>query len=244
VSWCPENLRTLGFVSIDASKPSTSSLSKTIDHTLLKADATATEIETLCAEAREYRFCSVCVNSSYVPLAASQLKDTDVKVCSVVGFPLGAMSTQAKAYEAKVAITEGAEEIDMVIHVGWLKSGELERVEQDIQALREATKGKILKVIFETALISKEEIVILCEICTRVGVDFVKTSTGFSTGGATLEDVALMKASVGDGVQVKASGGIRDYETACAMIEAGATRLGVSAGIAIVTGAPATQGDY
>jgi deoxyribose-phosphate aldolase len=219
-------------------------LSKTIDHTLLKADATAAEIETLCAEAREYRFCSVCVNSSYVPLAASQLKDTDVKVCSVVGFPLGAMSTQAKAYEAKVAITEGAEEIDMVIHVGWLKSGELERVEQDIQALREATKGKILKVIFETALISKEEIVILCEICTRVGVDFVKTSTGFSTGGATLEDVALMKASVGDGVQVKASGGIRDYETARAMIEAGATRLGVSAGIAIVTGAPATQGDY
>jgi deoxyribose-phosphate aldolase len=213
-------------------------LSKTIDHTLLKADATAAEIETLCAEAREYRFCSVCVNSSYVPLAASQLKDTDVKVCSVVGFPLGAMSTQAKAYEAKVAITEGAEEIDMVIHVGWLKSGELERVEQDIQALREATKGKILKVIFETALISKEEIVILCEICTRVGVDFVKTSTGFSTGGATLEDVALMKASVGDGVQVKASGGIRDYETARAMIEAGATRLGVSAGIAIVTGAP------
>jgi deoxyribose-phosphate aldolase len=219
-------------------------LSKTIDHTLLKADATAVEIETLCAEAREYRFCSVCVNSSYVPLAASQLKDTDVKVCSVVGFPLGAMSTQAKAYEAKVAITEGAEEIDMVIHVGWLKSGELERVEQDIQALREATKGKILKVIFETALISREEIVILCEICTRVGVDFVKTSTGFSTGGATLEDVALMKASVGDGVQVKASGGIRDYETARAMIEAGATRLGVSAGIAIVTGAPATQGDY
>jgi deoxyribose-phosphate aldolase len=219
-------------------------LSKTIDHTLLKADATATEIETLCAEAREYRFCSVCVNSSYVPLAASQLKDTDVKVCSVVGFPLGAMSTQTKAYEAKVAITEGAEEIDMVIHVGWLKSGELERVEQDIQALREATKGKILKVIFETALISREEIVILCEICTRVGVDFVKTSTGFSTGGATLEDVALMKASVGDGVQVKASGGIRDYETARAMIEAGATRLGVSAGIAIVTGAPATQGDY
>ena len=219
-------------------------LSKTIDHTLLKADATAAEIETLCAEAREYHFCSVCVNSSYVPLAASQLKDTDVKVCSVVGFPLGAMSTEAKAYEAKVAITEGAEEIDMVIHVGWLKSGELERVEQDIQALREATKGKILKVIFETALISREEIVILCEICTRVGVDFVKTSTGFSTGGATLEDVALMKASVGDGVQVKASGGIRDYETACAMIEAGATRLGVSAGIAIVTGAPATQGDY
>jgi len=215
-----------------------------IDHTLLAANATQTQIKILCQEASEYHFFSVCVNSSYVPLAASQLKDADVKVCAVVGFPLGAMSTEAKAYEAKVAITEGAEEIDMVIHVGLLKSGEIAKVEQDIQALREATKGKILKVIFETALISKEEIVILCEICTRVGVDFVKTSTGFSTGGATLEDVALMKASIGAGVQVKASGGIRDYETAAAMIEAGATRLGVSAGIAIVTGAPATQGGY
>ncbi len=219
-------------------------LSKTIDHTLLKAEATAAQIETLCAEAREYHFCSVCVNSSHVPLAASQLKDSDVKVCSVVGFPLGAMGTKAKAYEAAVAIEEGAEEIDMVINIGWLKSGEIAKVEQDIQALREATKGKILKVIFETALISKEEIVTLCEICTRVGVDFVKTSTGFSTGGATLEDVALMKASVGEGVQVKASGGIRDYETAVAMLEVGATRLGVSAGIAIVTGASATKGGY
>ncbi len=219
-------------------------LSKTIDHTLLKAEATAAQIETLCAEAREYHFCSVCVNSSHVPLAASQLKDSDVKVCSVVGFPLGAMQTKAKAYEAAVAIEEGAEEIDIVINIGWLKSGEIAKVEQDIQALREATKGKILKVIFETALISKEEIVILCEICTRVGVDFVKTSTGFSTGGATLEDVALMKASVGEGVQVKASGGIRDYETAVAMLEVGATRLGVSAGIAIVTGASATKGGY
>ena len=219
-------------------------LSKTIDHTLLKAEATAAQIETLCAEAREYYFCSVCVNSGYVPLAAAQLKGSDVKVCSVVGFPLGAMGTKAKAYEAAVAIEEGAEEIDMVINVGWLKSGEISKVEQDILALREATKGKILKVIFETALISKEEIVILCEICTRVGVDFVKTSTGFSTGGATLEDVALMKASVGEQVQVKASGGIRDYETAVAMLEAGATRLGVSAGIAIVTGASAAKGGY
>jgi len=219
-------------------------LSKTIDHTLLKADATAAQIETLCAEAREYSFCSVCVNSSYVPLAAVLLQGSDVKVCSVVGFPLGTMQTKAKAYEAVVAIEEGADEIDMVIHVGWLKSGEIAKVEQDIQALREATKGKILKVIFETALISKEEIVSLCEICTRVGVDFVKTSTGFSTGGATLEDVALMKASIGKGMQVKASGGIRDYETATAMLEAGATRLGVSAGIAIVTGAAVSGEGY
>ncbi len=219
-------------------------LSKTIDHTLLKAEATAAQIETLCAEAREYHFCSVCVNSGYVPLAAAQLKGSDVKVCSVVGFPLGAMGTKAKAYEAAVAIEEGAEEIDMVINIGWLKSGEIAKVEQDIQVLREATKGKTLKVIFETALISKEEIVTLCEICTRVRVDFVKTSTGFSTGGATLEDVALMKASVGENVQVKASGGIRDYETAVAMLEAGATRLGVSAGIAIVTEASVEKGGY
>jgi deoxyribose-phosphate aldolase len=215
-----------------------------IDHTLLAANATPEQIKTLCQEARQYHFCSVCVNSSYVSLAVTQLKDSDVKVCSVVGFPLGAMVTESKAHEAKVAIAEGAEEIDMVIHIGRLKSGELESVEGDIQAVRDATQGQILKVIFETALITKEEIVTLCQICTRVGVDFVKTSTGFSTGGATLEDVALMKDSVGDGVQVKASGGIRDYETAMAMIEVGATRLGVSAGIAIVTGAPATQGDY
>ena len=219
-------------------------LSKTIDHTLLKAEATATQIETLCAEAREYHFYSVCVNSGYVSLAVAQLKGSDVKVCSVVGFPLGAMGTKAKAYEAAVAIEEGAEEIDMVINVGWLKSGDIAKVEQDIQVLREATKGKTLKVIFETALISKEEIVTLCEICTGVGVDFVKTSTGFSIGGATLEDVALMKASVGENVQVKASGGIRDYETAVAMLEAGATRLGVSAGIAIVTGASVEKGGY
>ncbi len=219
-------------------------LSQTIDHTLLAANATPEQINTLCQEAIQYHFCSVCVNSSYVSLAADQLKGSDVKVCSVVGFPLGAMRTKAKAYEAQIAIAEGAEEIDMVIHVGHLKSGELDKVEADIQALRDATKGKTLKVIFETALITKEEIVTLCEICTRVGVDFVKTSTGFSTRGATLEDVALMKASIGEDVQVKASGGIRDYETAIAMIEAGATRLGVSAGIAIVTGAPATQGGY
>ena len=219
-------------------------LSKAIDHTLLKADATTAEIEKLCTEAKVYGFCSVCVNSSYVPLADAQLKGSGVKVCSVVGFPLGAMSTAAKAHEAKVAIAEGAEEIDMVIHIGWLKSGELEKVEQDIRAIREATKDSVLKVIFETALISKEEIVILCEICTRVGVDFVKTSTGFSTGGATLEDVALMKASVGESVQIKASGGIRNYETAIAMIEAGASRLGVSAGIAIVTENPTIQGGY
>jgi len=219
-------------------------LSSMIDHTLLAANATPEQINTLCQEAIQYHFCSVCVNSSYVSLAADHLKGSDVKVCSVVGFPLGAMRTKAKAYEAKIAIAEGAEEIDMVIHVGHLKSGEWDKVEADIQALRDATKGKTLKVIFETALITKEEIVTLCEICTRVGVDFVKTSTGFSTGGATLEDVALMKASVGAGVEVKASGGIRDYEIATAMIEAGATRLGVSAGIAIVTGAAASKGDY
>jgi len=219
-------------------------LAKKIDHTLLAADTSEERIRTLCEEAKKYAFCSVCVNSGYVPLAAAQLRESGVKVCAVVGFPLGAMQTEAKAYEAKVAVREGAEEIDMVINIGWLKSGALDKVTQDIQALREATAGKVLKVIFETALISKEEIVTLCEICTEIGVDFVKTSTGFSKGGATLEDVRLMKTSIGEGVQVKASGGIRDYETAKAMVEAGAARLGVSAGIAIVTGAPAAEGGY
>jgi len=212
-------------------------IASTIDHTLLKADATAAQITTLCDEARQYQFASVCVNSGYVPLAAEQLADSEVKVCSVVGFPLGAMSTEAKVFETEQAIRDGADEIDMVINVGCLKSGLLDAVRGDIAAVRDASRGKILKVIFETVLLDDEEIVTLCEICTDVGVDFVKTSTGFGGGGATLEDVALMKRSIGKNLQVKASGGIRDYATAAAMIDAGATRLGVSAGIAIVTGA-------
>ncbi len=211
-------------------------IASTIDHTLLKPDATAAQITTLCDEARQYQFASVCVNSGYVPLAAEQLGDSDVAVCSVVGFPLGAMSTEAKVFETEQAIRDGADEIDMVINVGCLKSGDLDAVRGDIAAVRKASEGKVLKVIFETGLIDDEEIVTLCGICTDVGADFVKTSTGFGSGGATVEDVALMKRSVGENVQVKASGGIRDYATAAAMIDAGATRLGVSAGIAIVQG--------
>jgi deoxyribose-phosphate aldolase len=225
-------------------------IASTIDHTLLKPEATQEQITALCQEAAEYCFASVCVNSGYVPLAHGELTDSEVKVCSVVGFPLGAMSTAAKVFETEQAIRDGADEIDMVINVGWLQSGDLDAVRSDIAEVRRASRGNILKVIFETALIDDDQIVTLCKICTEVGVDFVKTSTGFGGGGATLEDVTLMKRSVGQGVQVKASGGIRDFDTAQAMIDAGATRLGVSAGIAIVTGAQegslsdSPRGDY
>jgi deoxyribose-phosphate aldolase len=212
-----------------------------IDHTLLKPDATPDQIVRLCDEAMTYRFASVCVNSGYVALAHRQLKDSAVKVCSVVGFPLGAMETEAKAYETRRAIELGAEEIDMVIPIGLMKAGRLDAVRRDIERVREASRGVVLKVIFETAMLTDEEIVTLCTLCTEIGVDFVKTSTGFGGGGATPETVALMKRSVGEGVQVKASGGIRDYPTARMMIEAGATRLGVSAGVAIAEQAGANQ---
>jgi len=213
------------------------SIAKTIDHTLLAPDATLEKIQKLCDEANTYGFASVCVNSGYVAAAKEALGDSDVAVCSVVGFPLGAMDTEAKAFEARRAIANGADEIDMVINLGWLKSGQLEQVKADIEALREATSGRILKVILETSMLTREEIVAVCEISRDAGADFVKTSTGFGGGGATVEDVRLMKETVGDGVQVKASGGVRDYATAVAMLDAGASRIGASAGIAIVTGA-------
>jgi len=216
-------------------------IAKTIDHTLLAPDATREKIQNICAEANTYGFASVCVNSGYVADAKATLGESDVVICSVVGFPLGAMDTEAKAFEAKRAIENGAREIDMVINIGWLKSGLLERVKSDIEALRTATQGSILKVILETSMLSREEIVAVCEIARDAGADFVKTSTGFGGGGATVEDVRLMKATVGDGVQVKASGGVRDYATAVAMLEAGASRIGASAGIAIVTGAQDAQ---
>ena len=219
-------------------------IAKTIDHTLLAPDATLEKIQQLCNEANTYGFASVCVNSGYVASAKEALGESDVAVCSVVGFPLGAMDTEAKAYEARRAIANGAQEIDMVINVGWLKSDKLERVKADIEALREATEGHILKVILETSMLTREEIISVCEIARDAGADFVKTSTGFGGGGATVEDVRLMKATVGDGVQVKASGGVRDYATAVAMLEAGASRIGASAGIAIVTGAQDNGGGY
>lgn len=208
-----------------------------IDHTLLAADATQEKISKLCKEAAQWHFASVCVNSCWVPACVERLKDTGVNVCTVVGFPLGAMSTAAKAFEARQAVEDGANEIDMVINIGWLKDGRDDLVEADIRAVKKACNGKLLKVIIETCLLSDEEKIRACELSVAAGTDFVKTSTGFSTGGATVEDVALMRKTVGPEIGVKASGGVRSYEAACAMIEAGATRLGTSSGIAIVQGA-------
>lgn len=210
------------------------SIAKYIDHTLLAPDATKSAIEKLCKEASEYKFASVCVNSCWVSLAADLLKDSSVKVCTVVGFPLGAMDTVSKAYEAAKAVENGADEVDMVINIGYLKSGMLDAVLEDIVAVRKATEGKLLKVIIETCLLTDDEKRTACELSEKAGADFVKTSTGFSKGGATLHDVELMKSVVGDRLGVKASGGVRDYATAKAMIDAGATRIGASAGIAIV----------
>lgn len=208
---------------------------KMIDHTILKPDATIKQIETLCGEAVEYGFASVCVNSSYVPFCAELLADSDVKVCTVVGFPLGAMSTAGKVMEARQAIQDGADEIDMVVHVGMIKSGDWDYVESDIQEVVDEAKDKALvKVIIETCLLTDEEKVRVCQICRDTGADFVKTSTGFSTGGAAVEDVALMRRTVGDDMGVKASGGVRTLEAAAAMAAAGATRLGTSSGIAII----------
>ncbi|XKM12871.1 deoxyribose-phosphate aldolase [Orbaceae bacterium ac157xtp] len=215
-----------------------------IDHTLLAMDATEDQIKKLCDEAKQHHFYSVCVNSGYVPFAAKQLAGSDVKVCSVVGFPLGAMLTTAKAFETKAAIEAGAQEIDMVINVGWLKSGQWQQVEQDIQVVFTAAGKTPLKVIIETCLLSKDEIVKVCQICKKIGVAFVKTSTGFSKSGAKEEDVKLMRETVGAEMGVKASGGIRDQTSADIMIAAGATRLGTSAGIAIVNNGKAESKDY
>ena len=210
------------------------SIAKYIDHTLLAADATREAVEKLCAEAAEHQFASVCVNSCWVKLSSECLSSSSVHVCTVVGFPLGAMETEAKAFEAECAVKNGADEVDMVINIGYLKSGMTDKVLEDIIAVRKATEEKILKVIIETCLLSDDEKRIACELSMKAGADFVKTSTGFSQGGATVHDVSLMRSVVGDRLGVKASGGVRDYETAKAMIEAGATRIGASAGIAIV----------
>lgn len=215
-------------------------INKYIDHTLLKADATESEITVLCEEAKEYDFMSVCVNSSWVKKSAEILKDTDVKVCTVVGFPLGAASTEAKVFEAEQAVRDGATEIDMVINIGQLKSGNDEFVKEDIAAVVNATKGEaITKVIIETALLTDEEKVNVSKLSKEAGADFVKTSTGFSTGGATIEDVKLMRETVGPDIGVKASGGVRDFAGAIDFIEAGASRIGASSGIAIVEGSKA-----
>lgn len=229
--------------------PSSSTLSAQvlagyIDHTLLKPGATESQFDQLCAEALEYKFMSVCVNSSWVPYVAKKLRGSTIKVCSVVGFPLGEMDTRSKAFETRNAIASGAHEIDMVINTSALKSGNLKLVEEDIRAIKRACRSTtVLKVIIETSLLTDEEKVIACELSKKVGADFVKTSTGFTGAGATVEDVALMRRVVGPKMGVKASGGIRDYKTAVAMINAGATRIGAGGSIAIVTGSTA-QGNY
>lgn len=215
---------------------SSATLAKMIDHTLLAADASRAQIATLCDEARTHGFYSVCVNPGNVPYAAQCLESADVKVCAVVGFPLGATLTASKAYEAAQAIAAGAGEIDMVLNIAWLKDGLFDAVRDDIAAVRDACGDVPLKVILETCLLDEAQKVRACEICRDLKVAFVKTSTGFSRSGATVEDVALMRRVVGPDIGVKASGGVRDAATALAMIEAGATRLGTSSGIAIVTG--------
>ncbi|MEQ2526240.1 deoxyribose-phosphate aldolase [Bacillaceae bacterium CLA-AA-H227] len=212
-------------------------IAKYIDHTLLKADAKKEQIETLCQEAKEYNFASVCVNPTWVGLASEMLSGTGVDVCTVIGFPLGANTPETKAFETKDAIENGATEVDMVINIGALKGGNTDLVEKDIRAVVEAAKGKALtKVIIETSLLTDEEKVTACELSVKAGADFVKTSTGFSTGGATVEDIRLMRKVVGPEIGVKASGGVRNAEDANNMIEAGATRIGASSGIAIVKG--------
>ncbi|MFD0589566.1 deoxyribose-phosphate aldolase [Paenibacillus sp. GCM10027627] len=216
---------------------SSAEVASMIDHTILKADATKSDIIEICKEAREHQFATVCVNAGWVKLAATELQGSGVGITTVVGFPLGATTTASKAFEAEQAISEGATEVDMVLNIGLLKSGDWEGVERDVAGVVAACKGKAaLKVILETGLLTDEEKVTACEICVRAGADFVKTSTGFGKGGATAEDIALMRRTVGPELGVKASGGVRDLETALLMLRSGATRIGASASVAIVTG--------
>ena len=219
-------------------------LARFIDHTLLAADATRQQIAVLCAEAQQYGFYSVCVNSGQVPYAAQLLAGQTVKVCAVVGFPLGAGLSESKAFEAQQAIAAGAGEIDMVLNIGALRDGLFDTVHDDIAAVHQACGSVPLKVILETCLLDDAQKTRACEICRELGVAFVKTSTGFSRSGATPEDIALMRSVVGPHMGVKASGGVRDYATAVTMIEAGATRLGTSSGVSIVSGEPAGASDY
>ncbi len=217
-------------------------INRYIDHTLLKPNTTLEAIQQLCTEAIEHNFFSVCVNSSHVAFAKEHLKNTaSVQVCSVIGFPLGAMSTEAKIAELKLAKHDGADEFDMVINIGWLKSGKENLVQEEIKQLKIAAGDKVLKVIIETCYLTDEEKTQASQLAVEAGADFVKTSTGFGTGGATLEDILLMKTAVNGNAKLKASGGIRDYETAKKYIDAGVSRLGTSNGIAIVTGTSSTN---
>lgn len=218
-------------------------LNKFIDHTILKPETTQEQVEKILSEAKEYDFASVCVNPTWVSLAAESLKDSDVKVCTVIGFPLGANTSAVKAFETKDAIANGADEIDMVINVGALKAGNDALVLDDIKAVVDASGDKLVKVIIEACLLTDDEKVRACQLSKEAGADYVKTSTGFSSGGATVADVALMRKTVGPDMGVKASGGARSYEDAIAFIEAGASRIGASSGVAIMNGAQA-DGDY
>ncbi|MEE0950168.1 MAG: deoxyribose-phosphate aldolase [Streptococcus equinus] len=220
------------------------SINKYIDHTLLKPESTQEQIDKLIAEAKEYNFASVCVNPTWVSYAAEALKDSDVKVCTVIGFPLGANTSRVKAFETKDAIENGADEIDMVINIGQLKAKQYDFVENDIRAVVEASGDKLVKVIIETCLLTDEEKEKACQLSVAAGADYVKTSTGFSTAGANVHDVALMRKTVGPNVGVKAAGGARTYADAEAFVEAGATRIGASSGVAIVNGETAAEGSY
>lgn len=219
-------------------------MARWIDHTLLKPDVTRDEIEHICAEAKEHSFASVCINPTWVNHSYKLLRGTDVNVCTVIGFPLGATLPEVKATETRQVISQGAQEVDMVINVGALKSGDLSLVEHDIRSVVRAAGRKIVKVILETCLLTDEEKVTACTIAKQAGADFVKTSTGFSSGGATVTDVALMRKVVGPAMGVKASGGVRSYDDACKMVEAGATRLGASASVAIVSNGKVGKKDY
>ena len=209
-----------------------------IDHTLLKADATREQILKVCAEARQYKFASVCVNPTWVATVAGELQGSGVKTCTVIGFPLGATTSFAKAAETRDAIANGADEVDMVINIGALKAGEDRLVEDDVRAVVQAAGGRLVKCIIEAAMLSDEEVVRACQLAVKGGIDFVKTSTGFGPGGATVHHVALMRKTVGDKIGVKASGGIHDFPSAVALIEAGANRIGASASIKIMEGDP------
>ena len=220
-----------------------SDLAKYIDHTLLKPEATAEQVDKLCDEAAKHHFYSVCINSTWVEHCARRLGSTGVKICAVVGFPLGAMDSRAKAFEARTAIANGANEIDMVMNVGAMKAKNVKLVREDMLAVRRACRtGIILKVILETCMLTDEEKVLACQIAKDVGADFVKTSTGFNKAGATVADIALMRRTVGPTMGVKAAGGVRSYEDAVAMIQAGATRLGTSSGVLLVGGQKITSG--
>ncbi len=219
-------------------------INRYIDHTVLKATTTESDIIKLCDEAKQYNFYAVCVNGCYVNLAKEHLKGTDVSIAAVIGFPLGAMSKEAKVFEAEKCIADGANEIDMVLNIGFLKDGRYEEVEEEIREIKEAIGDNVLKVIFENCYLTKDEIEVASQLAVNAKADFVKTSTGFGTGGATFEDVEIMKSIVGDKAQIKAAGGVRDLETAQKYIDMGVTRLGTSSGVSLVTTGKSKEGEY